>query len=198
MNNHGGRERKWRKTKITLMLAIFIVVIFCFGVRKTEEAAVSDSRRARLIVLPPLDGPEWEDMVDIASTVRAIRSKFGHMIDAVSEEHGVPPEVVTAVVAVESLGDPTAVSHKKAYGLMQLKMETARDMGISNPFHPYDNLWAGTKYLKEQWERFGSLKLALAAYNMGPNRLKRKIKNNSFDPDYYEYIRRVEIVLMYM
>lgn len=197
MRDCGIYKKKRRKAKIILIFIIIFIIIFYFSIKKTEEAVVNDIR-PRLIILPPLDGPEWEDMVDIASTIQTIKNKFGHMIDAVSKEHGVPQEIITAVVIVESLGNPKAVSHKGAIGLMQLRPATAREMGISDPFHPYDNLWAGAKYLKRQWKRFGSLKLALAAYNMGPNRLKRKIKNKSFNPDYYEYIRRIEIVLMYM
>jgi len=173
-------------------------VLFCavFGAKSVEEARPRD--QFRLIVLPAASGPEWEETVDIDATVSEVRRKFGGRIKLAAKKHEVPPEIITAVVVVESLGNPKAVSHKKAYGLMQLKKGTAREMGISDPFHPYENLWAGAKYLKRQWERFGSLELALAAYNMGPNRLSRLLKEGKFDPDYNSYIRRVKIVMMHI
>ncbi len=195
MRNCGIYKKRQDKAKKFLMLILIFLVVFCFGVKKTEEALVDIS--PRLIILPPIDGLEWEDTVDIAATVKMIKKKFGRIIILVSKEHGVQPKIIIAIVVVESGGDPNAVSEKGAYGLMQLKKGTARDMGIADPFHPYDNLWAGTKYLKQQLKRFGSLALALAAYNMGPARLERRIKNG-FNPDYNIYIRRVETVLLYM
>ncbi len=194
---------KQGKGNVTLVVTMLLLTIFYLDCRETAEVLISivpPRKPVTLIILQPLpggSGSEWEDMIDIKATVEMVKGKFGESIKLASQLHEVAPEIITAVVVVESLGDPKAVSHKNAYGLMQLLIGTAHDMGITDPFHPYDNLWAGTKYLKQQWDRFGSLELALAAYNMGPARLERRLKNG-FDPNYNTYIRRVETVLTYM
>jgi len=82
-------------------------------------------------------------------------------------------------------------SKKGAIGLMQLMPTTARDMKISDPYDPEDNIEAGTRYLRYLLNRFdGSLKLALAAYNAGPTRVERSggIPRIS---ETREYVRRV-------
>ncbi|RMF83253.1 MAG: lytic transglycosylase domain-containing protein, partial [Nitrospirae bacterium] len=86
---------------------------------------------------------------------------------------GLDPELVHAVVAAESGYDPRAVSPRGAVGLMQLMPETARRLGVDDPFDPEANLFAGCRYLRALWDRFGDLTLALAAYNAGPDRVAR-------------------------
>lgn len=77
---------------------------------------------------------------------------------------------MAALVQVESGGNPKAVSKKGAIGLTQLMPETAKELGV-NPYDPWQNLLGGAKYLRQQYERFGSWAKALAAYNAGPGRV---------------------------
>jgi len=78
------------------------------------------------------------------------------------------------VIHVESSFDPRAVSHKGARGLMQLMPTTAGDLGVSDPFNPWQNISGGTRYLQQLVERFdGDLNLSLAAYNAGPGTVER-------------------------
>lgn len=84
-----------------------------------------------------------------------------------------PPELVKAVIQVESAGKPTAVSRKGAAGLMQLMPSTARDLGIEDRFDPEQNVEGGSRYLAKQIQEFGSKELGLAAYNWGPEKIKR-------------------------
>ena len=78
-----------------------------------------------------------------------------------------------ALVVVESAYRPQACSHAGACGLTQLMPGTAADLGVRDRFDPYENLRGGADYLARQILRFGDLRLALAAYNSGPDRVAR-------------------------
>lgn len=108
----------------------------------------------------------------------------------VARETGLDPELLKAVVAVESNFDPGAVSPMGALGLMQLMPETAKSLGVSDPFDPVQNVRAGTKYLRSMLDRFGDIELALAAYNAGPEAV---VKHKGVPPykETQEYIRKV-------
>lgn len=82
--------------------------------------------------------------------------------------HGVPEELFLRLVQQESGWNEQAVSAKGAIGLAQLMPETAAALGI-DPADPAQNLDAGARYLRAQYDRFGSWRLALAAYNAGPD-----------------------------
>jgi len=81
--------------------------------------------------------------------------------------------LVRAVIKVESDYDPNAQSEKGAKGLMQLIPETAHDMNVADPFNPEDNIRGGSRYLRMMLDQFGTLDLALAAYNAGPAAVRR-------------------------
>ncbi|HHP51206.1 MAG TPA: lytic transglycosylase domain-containing protein [Moorella mulderi] len=95
------------------------------------------------------------------------------LIDRVASRHGLPYNLLAAMAEVESGFDPKAVSPAGAMGLMQLMPETAWSLGVKDPFEPEENLEAGVCYFKDLWLRFGSLDLALAAYNAGPGAVCR-------------------------
>ena len=91
---------------------------------------------------------------------------------AAARRHGVPEELFLRLVRQESGWNPRAVSHKGAIGLAQLMPGTARDLRV-DPHDPRQNLEGGARYLMEQYRRFGSWRLALAAYNAGPEAVAR-------------------------
>ncbi|MCS7241156.1 MAG: lytic transglycosylase domain-containing protein [Candidatus Caldatribacterium sp.] len=99
-------------------------------------------------------------------------SSFEEIIEECARKYGISPALVRKLIAVESGGNPKAVSPKGAVGLMQLMPETCKDLGISDPFDVRQNIEGGVRYLRGLLDRFGSLELALAAYNAGPARVK--------------------------
>jgi soluble lytic murein transglycosylase len=88
-------------------------------------------------------------------------------------KHEISPALVKAVIHAESAFDPDARSRRGASGLMQLMPLTARQMGVADPFDPAQNIQGGTRYLKHLIGRFGDLELAVAAYNAGPEAVRR-------------------------
>ena len=87
--------------------------------------------------------------------------------------HGLDPRLIEAVIQVESGFEPQAVSPAGAGGLMQIMPETGKELGIHDRFDPDANVEGGTRYLKSMLQRFGSLPLALAAYNAGAGNVEK-------------------------
>ena len=99
---------------------------------------------------------------------------YDPLIDTYSKMNGLEPNLVRAVIYVESAGDKDAVSNKGAEGLMQLMPGTASDIGVSNSFDPAQNIYGGTQYLSKLLKRFQRIDLALWGYNAGPGSVKRR------------------------
>ena len=123
---------------------------------------------------PSPAGPEYSKLSDLHPHVLSRLGKFDSHIERYSQMNGVDPNLVRALIYVESSGNPNAVSSKGAQGLMQLMPGTAEDMGVSNPLDPVQNIFGGTRYIGDLIDRFGRLDLALWAYNAGPQSVKRK------------------------
>lgn len=98
---------------------------------------------------------------------------FADAIAEAADRHGLDRKLLHALVVVESAYRAQACSHAGACGLTQLMPGTAADLGVRDRFDPYENLRGGADYLARQILRFGDLRLALAAYNSGPDRVAR-------------------------
>jgi len=127
--------------------------------------------------------------------LQEVRHKIGRFerhIQQAAAETGVDPDLIRAVILAESGGNPTAVSPKNARGLMQLMDSTALEMGVEDPLDPEQNIRGGARYLAKLLDQFqGNVEKALAAYNAGPNNVK---KYNGIPPfrETQQYVVRVQ------
>jgi soluble lytic murein transglycosylase-like protein len=118
-------------------------------------------------------------------------SRYDKLIDRVARAEGLDASLLRAVVEAESNFDPDAISEKGALGLMQLMPETARGMGVTDPFHPAENLEAGARHLRRLLDKYqGKLTLALSAYNAGEKAVDR-YKGIPPYPETRDYVKKV-------
>lgn len=101
-------------------------------------------------------------------------NQFEQIIDEAARKFDVDKNIIKSVIMTESAANHKAVSPARAKGLMQLMDTTAVDMGVKNAFDPKQNINGGTKYLAQMLKQYdGDLKLALAAYNAGPQNVNK-------------------------
>lgn len=135
-------------------------------------------QQVRTIVVPPrviasreikplAIGEEIDGGAMAEKPLRAADSNVQAFVEEAALKYDVNPALIDSVIQVESSYNPRAVSPKGAQGLMQLMPDTARRLGVGNPFDPRENVLGGAKYLKFLQETFKDDRLAIAAYNAG-------------------------------
>ena len=136
--------------------------------------------------------PGAPNYVTTRPVVAGVAGRYDTLITQFARQRSLRPELVRAVIHVESGFDARARSPKGAMGLMQLMPQTARELGVRDPYDPEDNIRGGTKYLRQLLDKYdGREELALAAYNAGPGAVDRY---DEAIPPYREtrdYVRKV-------
>lgn len=128
---------------------------------------------------PPAAPPAPEPAEPAPASAKELRSDspnraaYEPMARETARRHGLDEDVFCRMIEVESNWNPRAVSHAGAQGLGQLMPRTAAGLGVSDPFDPAQNLDGAARYLAEQLRSFGTYRLALAAYNAGPGRVRK-------------------------
>ena len=150
-----------------------------------------DNNRYRLLVLSPNEMTQSGDHYSANMLARA--SQYDAIIEKAAVSAAVEPNLLRAVIVVESGFNSRAVSKRGAVGLMQLMPATASRFGVSNPYDPLENVHGGARYLKFLMDRFGqNVRLALAAYNAGEEAVDR---NGGQIPPFTETMAYVPKVL---
>jgi Transglycosylase SLT domain len=138
-----------------------------------------------------LVGVEPEDQFPGPLAAAMPEAPYTKLIRDAAQRHGVDEKLIGHVIHVESNYNPRAVSRRQAQGLMQLLPQTAAKYSVANVFDPAQNIDAGTHYLKDLLARFrGNLRLALAAYNAGPELVERYGGVPPY-PETQNYVRRI-------
>ncbi|WP_039017646.1 lytic transglycosylase domain-containing protein [Halocynthiibacter namhaensis] len=188
-----------------------LIGVFCTGLAATVVGAAwadsTSSRQTRLLQqMSVLDGraaSQYTNSVrlqpptvqtpgrgsDVPSYDGRYRGEYLNMARAAARRYSIPEDLFLRLVQQESNWNPNARSSAGAIGLAQLMPGTARILGV-NPRNPRENLDGGARYLKTQYDKFRSWRLALAAYNAGPG----AVEKHGGVPPYREtrnYVRRI-------
>ncbi len=177
-----------------LALASFLCLLPAALGAAEEGASVREKQvdGETVFTMRPSRRPDASAPAASRETRKAAPPEIEAIVADASSRHGMDPRLVTTVIGVESGFNALAVSPKGARGLMQLMPQTARQYGVQNVHDPRENIEGGVAYLKDLARRYnGDLRLALAAYNAGPEAVERASGVPNFR-ETRDYLRKIE------
>ena len=172
--------------------ALGLVLALTAPAQSPQEAAIAKQRQSVSVQLQtvrrqvkdtktnPFFATPWTAESSLAAATAApaddcqpaARATLDPAVAEAARKNALTPNLLRAVIQRESAWNPCAVSSQGAMGLMQIMPATAASLGLTDPFDPFDNIEAGSRYLRELLDRFGgNLPKALAGYNAGPARV---------------------------
>ena len=163
----------WRSVRAAL-LALILLTVVAESTRLESSNATSPTRAAAAPTLDP---------------ACPVPARFRAAFASAATKTGVPLPLLVATAYEESRMDPAARSLAGARGLLQLMPETAQALRLDGD-DPAANVLAGARYLRQLLDRFGSVELALAAYNAGPTAVERSGAAPTFGT--LRYVKNVE------
>lgn len=168
------------------LIVVFTLLLIIINA-SAQDIYINDSEQEIVISSLPIQGDSVVRVFDNTESPLVSKDKkidqlpFNKEVIIAAQETTLDPALIHAVISVESNHNPKAVSPKGAFGLMQLMPVTAKRFKALNKLDKQQNILAGAKYLRELITLFdGNIELALAAYNAGPESVKKY--NNAIPP----------------
>jgi hypothetical protein len=151
--------------------------------------SISDDK---LGTLPPANPAEFDVVKGaIGANKQSDKVQIQGLIAQVARDQNIDQSLLRAVVEAESDYNQNEVSKTGAQGLMQLMPGTAKELGVTDPFNPLENLTGGAKYLNQMLKKYnGNLPLALSAYNAGPGKVNPALGIPNI-PETKKYVNRI-------
>lgn len=189
--------------RVALLVTFYLFAVGGFTTVKAES--LFESRMQDLLNFidkfagqsPAVKGTRNSEKVAIkAIKNRKKQRPFHAIVVRAARRYGIDPYLLHAMIKYESGFNAFAVSQKGAVGLCQLMPETAKELGVTDPFDPRQNIYGGARYYRWLLEKFGGNHyMALLAYNAGPGKVERKevpASSHQYAREVLSYWRRLK------
>jgi hypothetical protein len=166
--DRGGPNRRKRDRRITAARGILFSAFTLVTPFHVRLHMLTEKLPRIIIPSPSAEQPKVEVSIDTVDAIEPSRA-YDHLIKEAAKAYKLEPALIRSVIRMESAFDPFAVSRVGAMGLMQLMPDVAKELGVTDPFDPRQNIMGGSRLLRDLLDRHkGNLKLTLASYNAGP------------------------------